>query len=115
MVDVRAIEQVGPSALVQWQDKEMLRRATVPVEALSEDGHKCPQDVLNQGVEYGVDWAAHLSLTVTERDVAEGLKQANIWTADDLASNFDRARKVLVRLYMADFMRMVKEVRNAEH
>ena len=113
MVEVRVIERVGPSVLVQWQDGEVARRVTVPGDAVGKD--KCAQDVLSQGVEYGVDWAAHLSLTVTARDVAEALKRANIWTADDLSSNFGRARKTFARLYMADFANMVKGVKHAEH
>jgi hypothetical protein len=81
-VPVRVMEAKGESALVQWDDGA-LHRAYVPTEAL--DGERCPRGVLDEAPMAGAPWELLLDLSgITPEVLADRLRRAGIWCADDL-------------------------------
>jgi len=85
---VRVIEEQGKSALVQTDD---FRRYYAPT-ANIEDGAIAQGD-LDQCPYYGIQWEAYLGMdSITTETLASMLRQAGIYTLDDLR---DRDRQLI--------------------
>lgn len=84
---VRIIEQQGQSALVQYEDGGTLHRRYIPAEEIKRG--KVEDEVLEAGIQYGIEWAERLDLP-TPVEVDRALKEKGIWTEEDLFAK-DRA------------------------
>lgn len=86
-VKVRLIEQKGDSALVEWMEDGCPQRAYVPPKLI--EGGEVDDEALGTAP-YGAPWAELIDLSgVTPEGIQKALREAGIWTPDDLR-RFDR-------------------------
>jgi hypothetical protein len=90
----------GESALVEWQDGEGLHRAYIPLKQVKDGA--VSMTVLRKGIPYGVPWENVELAPVTGQQLAINLRQAGIWTREDLSRQQRRALGVLQALYQVD-------------
>ena len=84
MVSVRLVANVGPSALVEWEDKEGFHRVTIPRVEIK-DG-KADALTLDAGIPYGFDWSLVELKPLDMVELKYELNKRDIWTADDIRS-----------------------------
>jgi hypothetical protein len=101
------------TALVEWHDGERPRRTLVPLTAVcdSADGAQVDAAALEAGVDQGADWARLISGSAQAVGTAAGrladdLRRAGIWTADDLSANYGRAQRMFARAATEDLSRL---------
>jgi len=93
-VAVTVVERRGKSALVEWLDGDLLRRAYVPADEVLLD--KVDRMVLDAGIPYGVAWDEIVTLPkITPRALCVALRQQGLWTIADLEANPQRFPRVL--------------------
>lgn len=97
-VDVKVLGVKGGSALVEHV-KDGVRRAYVPASSVK-DG-TVSEVTLKRGVAYGVPWEG-VKLKATSEEVAAKLRNAGIWTREDLLRNQQAAVGALQAAYQVD-------------
>lgn len=81
-VPVTIIRVTGEGALVEYAERGEPRRVTIPA-SLVRDG-KAEDETLEAGVPYGIPWERLETAKVTPASIARALRNAGIWTCDDL-------------------------------
>lgn len=85
-VPVQLVRHSGQAALVEFADVGKAVRVTLPEDLLEGDGAGCTADPadLAAGVPYGLPWEKATTGRVTPEKIAGALRNAGIWTAEDL-------------------------------
>lgn len=78
------VRKKGASALVQYQDGNILKRVYIPVDEFG-DGHVL-DDVLESGIPYGYPWE-DLDVTFDGARFANELHNLDVWTVEDALNN----------------------------
>lgn len=112
LVTVKLIEQKGPSALVEWRERGRTYRAFVP--ALEVNDGKCPQAELEAGTTYGEQWEDYISGPPTAKQIAEALRNSNVWTMDDLFERQLEVKQLLQSLYSQVFVQFMRATRGGK-
>lgn len=99
LVPVAVLDARKEAALVEWQDKGV-HRAYIPVGAI-EDG-KVDSETLSAGIPYGVPWEKIPLAQPQPAMFAEALRQAGIWTQQDLYRRPNVAIAALQSVYQVD-------------
>ncbi len=97
MINVIALKAIGNGTLVEWRAADGLHRAVVPHEDVVSG--RVDDDALAAGIPYGVAWEDMIEIDVTPGEMAAALRQAGIWTMDDLRKNPSAAVNALQRVY----------------
>lgn len=103
LVDI--VRMSGASALVEV--KNPLRRVTIPRDVIKEDG--VPEEILDAGIPYGVEWEEVLAEGVTPSQIATSLRKAGIWTEEDLRKSPNDVARVL-QMYSLHFGDLVEKL-----
>ena len=109
--EVKVISVQGESALVEWLDGEGLHRVHVPLRLVAADGHVSAR-TLGRGIPYGVEWEQVEVAPVEAGALAQALREAGIWTQQDLSRNQRMVLGILQSLYRVDLAslnRLAKE------
>lgn len=111
LVEVKIIKIKGGTALLEWREAGEPKRGYVP-EAVIEAG-KVNEEELEAAAPYGLAWEAYIPRADASTVLARTLRDANIWTAEDLLRGDPRApfRQYAESLY-GQFIRKVKELQN---
>jgi hypothetical protein len=112
MTEVRIVEQKGLSALVEWHEKGRTHRAFVPADKI--EGGQCPKSELDLGAAYGEVWEDFISDLPTAKQVAEALRNNNIWTMDDLLKRTLEAKQIFRSLYGQVFGQFMEAIRGGK-
>jgi hypothetical protein len=99
-VPVTVVRVTGEGALVEYADRGEPRRVTIPA-SLVRDG-KAEGETLEAGVPYGVPWERLETAKVTPASIARALRNAGIWTCDDLRTKQMAAIGALQAVYGVD-------------
>ena len=85
-IPVQVVRHSGQAALVEFADAGKPMRVTLPDDLLEGDGGLCTADPadLAAGVPYGLPWEKATTGRVTPEKIAGALRNAGIWTAEDL-------------------------------
>jgi len=99
LVPVRVIPQPGRGevALVEWRGAVTLRRALVPKSKIDADS-RVDAETLEAGVPYGLPWGEVEILPITGDQLTDALRGVDVWTADDLFHNQQKALGVFMAL-----------------
>lgn len=100
-IAVQVIRVQGKAALVEYGEGGEPLRATIPLEEVAGD-RKVQAEVLESGVPYGLPWEEAPVGKVTGRHVARALRNAGIWTAEDLRTHQREAIAALAAAYRLD-------------
>lgn len=88
---VKIILRKKMAVLVEYSDKNALRRVSIPFSSLIEDKSGDTyvyEDMLDQGLPYGVPWSDKLVINaVKPEDVENSLHEFGIWTGEDALKN----------------------------
>ncbi len=111
---VQVIQRKGHAALVQWVAQDgALRRATVPVQAVT--GDEADEADLEMGIGYGVPWEELLrGPQVTAARVGEMLRLYGIWTKADLRARPNVALAALQAAYAIDLAALMQAAERYE-
>lgn len=91
---IQIVEQRGQSALVEWPQEGDLRRAYVPVDAIS--NAQCDEDVLNAGLPYGTPWDDLIDASkLTPEAIGKELRRRGVWTSADIEVNMQGAQRAI--------------------
>lgn len=123
-IKVKVIRKERGAVLVEYGERldgevePRTRRLILPPEALGESGDEIDDVSAETGIEYGKDWEAHLvgaldQAGIVER-MAEYLRQAGIWTCDDLRENPNAAISAIQRAYRLDYINLLKVCKGVE-
>ncbi len=102
-VNVRVVEKQGRARVIEYRASDGLHRCILPAnvvrEALAGDG--LTEEELERGVSYGEDWAEmlHGVEMPTPETVAQVLRDAGIWTAEEARANVGATRAAIARVY----------------
>lgn len=95
-VEVRIINKTGKSALVQYTNEGALYSVYIPVEkALA---GKVSLSELQEGIPYGEEWEKLRVKTFTSLDLAKELRNAGIFTLQDLLNQKQSVILTIVKL-----------------
>lgn len=111
---VKSIWVNGHIALIEGEVGKYHRRVIVPArEVLAGD---CPLSVFTEGIPWGADFEANISVGPLSRIIADELRKRGIWTYEDAMSRPSEVRASFALAgvgLMGDFLRAAKEeVRN---
>jgi len=106
LVPVTVVRVTGESALVEYAERGEPRRATIPA-SLVQDG-KAEDETLEAGVPYGVPWERLETAKVTPASIARALRNAGVWTCDDLRTKQMAAVGALQAAYGVDVGKLNK-------
>ena len=113
---VRTIQQSGAASLIEYVTGDRsLRRVYVPGASIIEG--ECPQDLLEQGIEYGLPWEEVLveALGVTPEiatRAAREMRRRGLWVTGDLRRNPEQVIAALQAAFGASYQRILAA---AEH
>ncbi len=99
MVQVRVIHSKGETDLVEWVEHGAVQRGYIPT--LESWEGKVSKDVLTVATPYGVPWEKLLKVqAVNAETIARNLRNAGIWTPDDLRKHQAAAIGAIQAAYM---------------
>jgi hypothetical protein len=78
--------------VVEWDQ----RRAIIPKTSL--DGDEVSQEVLEQGIPYGLPWGELIKVKITAQMIEEALHSRGIWTAEDALRNSSKVKAAFLAL-----------------
>lgn len=112
LVPVTVISQTGKSAVVQWLEKDDLKRVTIPKDKL--EGGKVDAQILKAGVPYGLLWENVNLPEFAVEDLAKELRRHNVWTAADAQLNAVQVRAAVQSVYKQVVLAIVEFSRQSE-
>ena len=96
-VEAKVIARQNGLMLIEWQSGNEPSRAWVtPDMIVSESGRSATVRHPEGGIPYGVDWAALVNTQVDADEIARRMRQAGLWTVEDLQQRSNAARGVIL-------------------
>ena len=105
---VKLISENNGTALIEWMEEGEPQRAIVPSREVSEGG-ECAYP--ERGLPYGLNFAEYITITVTPADIDKELKNAGVWTADDLLHKPKLVQGAISAAYGAVLQDLIRNVR----
>ena len=105
---VKLLSENNGTALIEWLEDGELRRAIVPAREVSEGG-ECVHP--ERGLPYGLNFAEYITITITPADIDRELKNAGVWTADDLLHKPKLVQGAISAAYGAVLQDLIRNVR----
>jgi hypothetical protein len=68
--------------LVEYSDKNRLHRVYIPTDSIK--SATVDEEVLSLGIPYGIDWENKLSINISVEDIANTLREYELWTVEDV-------------------------------
>lgn len=113
---VKLLSENNGTALIEWLEDGELQRAIVPANEVSAFtvssgpvGYTC--DYPERGLPYGLNFAEYITITVTPADIEKELKNAGVWTADDLLHKPKLVQGAISAAYGAVLQDLIRNVR----
>jgi uncharacterized protein YpuA (DUF1002 family) len=107
-VEVKVIRESDESALVEYKEKGMLQRVTVPLKVLIDDKVKDIQ--LKKGIPFGIDWSDIDIPKVTPQMLTQALRTRGIWSAADVRANPQAVRNAISQVQGELFSQIVQYI-----
>ncbi len=105
---VKLISENNGTALIEWMEEGEPQRAIVPANEVSESG-ECAHP--ERGLPYGLNFAEYITITVTPADIDKELKNAGVWTAEDLLHKPKLVQGAISAAYGAVLQDLIRNVR----
>ena len=105
---VKLISENNGTALIEWMEEGEPQRALVPSREVSEGG-ECAHP--ERGLPYGLNFAEYITITVTPADIDRELRNAGVWTADDLLHKPKLVQGAISAAYGAVLQDLIRNVR----
>lgn len=105
---VKLISENNGTALIEWLEEGEPQRAIVPANQVSESG-ECAHP--ERGLPYGLNFAEYINITVTPADIDKELKNAGVWTAEDLLHKPKLVQGAISAAYGAVLQDLIRNVR----
>jgi hypothetical protein len=105
---IKTISENGGVTLIEWLEDGQLQRSLVPSKDVSESGECLHPE---RGLPYGINFADYITTTVTPDDIDRELKNAGVWTADDLLHKPKLVQGAISAAYGAILGDLLRKVR----
>ena len=102
---VKVIEKSGAVVLAEWIDNGIPYRGILPAEAM--EGEYVSEDELDRAIPYGEPWE-EIELKATSGLLAKNLRNAGVWTAEDLRRKPEIVNGVLLATYGMDYQTLLR-------
>jgi len=113
LITVRIIEQRGPSALIEWNVDDDIRRAFVPADTI--EGDKCDGEIVEAGVPYGIPWEELADISsITPEAIGKEMRRRGLWTADDMERNMQKVSKAIAVIISPVIISLRRAAKNRE-
>ena len=112
MTTIKIISKRGASALVEYDDKGQLKRATIPQADIVDN--EVSSYKLKMGIPHGLDWAKLITLQATPELLEQNLRRAGIWTADDALNNAPKVLGAIQATYQLDLGKLLQAAKAAK-
>lgn len=99
----------GESALVEFRKAGKLKRVIIPA---AEASNQMDPDILEMGIPYGLPWESIVTLSVTSETLAERLREAGLWTVEDINANPRAVYGALQAAYGVDLAAILQAAAN---
>lgn len=123
-IKVKVIKKERGAVLVEYGEtpagggEVRTRRLILPPDALDEKTSEIDAVSVETGIDYGGDWETYLEGVVdpeaTVWRIAEYLRQAGIWTCDDLRDDPNAAIGAIQRAYRLDYINLLTSCKGVE-
>lgn len=107
---VKTISENSGVTLIEWMEDGQMQRSLVPSGEVSEAGECLYPE---RGLPYGINFADYIIATVTPDDIDRELKNAGVWTADDLLRKPQLVQGAVAAAYgiiLGDLLRNVRRL-----
>lgn len=104
---VKIIKQQNGSAVIEWVEDSEIKRSIVPLSELK--GNECEHP--EWGLPYGIEWADFVDIEVTPQDIQSSLRNAGIWTVDDLLHRPREVQGAINAAYGAVLQNLLRNVK----
>ncbi|MFA5322355.1 MAG: hypothetical protein WC373_06735 [Smithella sp.] len=110
---VRVVSLKSNTALVEYSKKGYLNRRYIPDNSLelSDEIYLVDEDVLEMGIQYGIEWESELHFSVSVEDMANSLRKAGLWTPEDVEKNPQIILTALMQAYSIDLAKIFEIAR----
>lgn len=108
-VEVKVVREGDESALVEYKEKGLVERATIPLKVLI-DGKMVRDTQLKKGIPFGIDWSEIEIPTVTPKMLTQALRVKGIWTAADVRANPQAVRNAINQVQGELFSQIVEYI-----
>jgi len=108
-VPVRVVLQKGAAALIEWREgkDKLLRRGWLPPDVIK--GDKVWDEDLRDATRFGVPWEELIVVEeITAEALANRLREAGFWTAEDLGIRPDKAQKEYGRVVQTSLAALIR-------
>lgn len=78
---VKVLSISNGTALIEWVDDGEIQRSLLPSADVGADGECLYPE---RGLPYGIEWQDYITVTVTPENIQRQLRNAGIWTVQDL-------------------------------
>ena len=103
---VKIVSHQAHSVLVEYFDNGMPKRCVLPAQVMT--GEYVSQKELDRGVEFGAPWD-EIGLDATPEKLCANLRNAGVWTVDDLRRKPEVVIGVLQATYGVDYQTLLRK------
>lgn len=109
-MNVKVVDANEHVAVVEYvEEPQTYRRVVVPAHTVA--GETCPEDVLQEGIPYGEDWASWITGEDVPGRVANELHRRGLWTLEQLLARPMEVQSAFVAVAaqdLSDFLRAIR-------
>lgn len=109
LIEVRMIDVIGGTALVEWIRDNVIRRGYVPSEKIT-GNYLIEETELEKAQPYGDDLKIEFS-QVRPEEMENELHKYGIWTVEDVEKNFPMIAGIIVRLAQSSAVDYLKKLK----
>ena len=106
-MEVKIIAVDGRSTLIEWVDNGIVYRGILPSSSIRGDGFVYKKE-LKRAAPYGIPWEEVVILKATSELLAQNLRQAGIWTAQDVYDHPEKVQGVIMATYGIDYHTLLR-------
>ena len=107
LMEVKIIAVDGRSTLIEWVDNGIVYRGILPSSSIRGDGFVYKKE-LKRAAPYGIPWEEVVILKATSELLAQNLRQAGIWTAQDVYDHPEKVQGVIMATYGIDYHTLLR-------
>ena len=110
---MRVVGKHGAASIVEYECDGVLRRCMLPKEIIREYGLSIPDQILDRGIEIGVDVEEAIDKIVmpTPTDLLNDLREQGFWTSDDVLASVTLFRRALIASISDQITMILREIR----
>ncbi|HCB12253.1 MAG TPA: hypothetical protein DEP36_01590 [Gammaproteobacteria bacterium] len=106
---VKILSITNGTALIEWLEDGEIQRSLIPATEVDAAGEcQFPE----RGLPYGIEWRDYVTATITPDDIQRSLRNAGIWTVQDLLRRSGEAQGAVNAAYSVILRDLIRYTRH---